>query len=249
MSVFKSPVGLVAAAFVVCLLQVGCATETFRTHPDVAAKSQHIKKILLAPPQVKAYEISAGGMSQQKDDWSAQAAGNVSQALITRLGGSGLTVAVLTPDGANEQELREVQALYTAVAQSILTHTYSGNNNPNYFPEKKNQFDYSLGSLNTLLKDEGGDALLLVYGVDQFASAGKKALNVLGNITGVLAAAVTGVVILPRGEGTVLQMALADRDGRILWYNVRNGSSDLRDPSHCSEFVDSTLDAFPRVVK
>ncbi|HJV65489.1 MAG TPA: hypothetical protein VJ550_07150 [Geomonas sp.] len=239
----------VAATAALCLVLAGCATQRngFHTHPQAVARCQQIKMILVASPEVKAYEVSAGGNSEQVGEWSAQAVDNVSKALVERFKGSGITIATLTPQGAGQQELEEVRALFGAVTQSIHLHTFS--NKPNYFPDWENQFDFSVGSLQALLKPQGGDALLLVYGEDQFATTGKKALNTLGAITGVLASAVTGVAMLPHTEGTYLQMALADRDGHILWYNVKSGRSDLRQPDSCNKFVEDALEDFPGFAK
>jgi len=70
-------------------------------------------------------------------------------------------------------------------------------------------------------------------------------VNVFGTITGVMASALTGVVIVPRGEGTLLEFALADRSGRIVWYNVRQGSTDLRQAAASADFVAEALQEFP----
>jgi hypothetical protein len=106
-----------------------------------------------------------------------------------------------------------------------------------------------VGSLETILKSSGGDALLLVYGVDQIATAGKKALNALGTITGTAVAALTGVYTGPRMEGTRMRMALADRNGTVLWYNNYNGVYDLRDVESSSNIIRLTLEDFPGIAK
>lgn len=244
MATFKRWLAVSAPLLVTCLILSGCiANKSVRTNPELATKARQIRKIAIAPPDVKAYEVAAGGVPELMDTWSAQATENVIKALQAHLGGAQLQVILLEKD--DNPELKEVLALFPAVSYSIKAHTYP-DKNPDYFPDCASRFDYSLGSLEALLAPSGADALLLVVGVDQFATSGKKALNVLGAVTGAVAAAFTGIVIVPRGEGTVLQLALADRSGTILWFNIKGGQSDLRVPATTAAFVREALDAFPR---
>jgi len=40
-------------------------------------------------------------------------------------------------------------------------------------------------------------------------------------------------------------MALIDRNGSILWYNINSGMFDLRDSASSTELVNKTLEDFP----
>jgi hypothetical protein len=205
---------------------------------------------MLAEPEIKVYQISAGGVPELMDQWSAQGKENVTKALLTRISGPRLKIMTLKTDSSTEQELKEISALFDAVSKSIITHTFSTDNNPNLFPGKLQNFDYSVGSLESIMNSSGGDALLIVQGVGQVATAGKKTLNVLGSVTGVAVGALTGIVVLPKMEGSSLRMALVDRNGTILWYNIHGDSgSALLEPDSSAGFVDDTLEGFPRVDK
>jgi len=48
----------------------------------MAGKSKAIKTVLFAEPEIKVYEISAGGVPELMDDWSAQGKENITKALI-----------------------------------------------------------------------------------------------------------------------------------------------------------------------
>ncbi len=227
------------------VLLSGCA-KNIRTIPDLAERVRKIKIVALARPDVKIYEVSAGGLHELRVEWSEKGRENVAKAVLDRFRGSPVEIRLLEPDSDTEQELNEVLALFEAVSQSIILHTYSEQNNPNVFPDKVKNFEYSVGSLETLLRKSGADALLLLTGVDEVATGGKKALNVLGVVTGIAVGAVTGVPIVPRMEGTAMRVALADKSGAIVWYNI-NGSvtTDLLDPDSSGDFVSDTLSHFP----
>ncbi len=237
---------LLALAAGLLLGLTGCASKNFRTIPNLADRTQKIKTIALARPDVKVYEVSAGGVRELRDEWSEKGGENVTQGILARFRGLPLEIRILEPDSGTEREFAEVRALFEAVSQSVILHTYNEQNNPNIFPDKVNNFEYSVGSIERLLQKSGADALLLLSGVDEIATGGKKALNVLGVVTGVALGAVTGVAILPRMEGTSMRCALVDKSGAILWYNVNGGTgTDLRDPASSNDFVADTLKDFP----
>lgn len=233
-----------------CLLLSGCAPKNFRTNPELAAKSQGIKTVAFAPPDIKIYEISAGGVPELRDEWSEQGRDNVAKAIISRFNGSPLEVRPYRPDDDTAREYREILALFEAVSQSIILHTFSGNNNPNIFPDKVNNFDYSVGSLELLLKKSEGDGLLIVSGEDEIATSGKKVLNALGIVTGLAVGAFTGLAVMPKVEGARVRAAFIDRHGTILWYNIVGSSTnDLRIPESSADILTTTLEGFPGLGK
>jgi len=224
---------LFAVAAGICLLQSGYAAADNQTDPGFTGKLQAGRTVVLAPPVVKVFEISAGGVPELMDEWSAQETENVTRALFSHFSSTGKKISPLKADSDSERELREIFALFTVLNQSNALQTNSA----------------SVGSIESILQHSGGDTLLIVQGEDQFATAGKKAMNIFGTITGVAASAVTGVAIIPRMEGATLRMALADRNGTIIWHNLNRGTTDLRDQANCAEFVRAILENFPRLDK
>lgn len=239
---------LCTAIAVLCLIQSGCVRNNIRTNAELTTKTHNLKTIVLPRPDIKIYEVSAGGIPELMDDWSKTGTDNVVKAIFSSYS-SKAKIRTYETDSNSDRDMKELLALFEVVSQSIIIHTSTSNNNPNYFPDKARDLNYSLGSLQSILQQTGGDALLIVNGVDYFASAGKKAMNILGTITGVTVAALTGVAIVPKTEKTVLRVALADRDGRILWHNISVGMADLRDPASCRDFVHNTLESLVGQVK
>ena len=102
------------------------------------------------------------------------------------------------------------------------------------FPEKYKNFDYSVGPVKRILDQAGVDLLVLAYGYDEISSGGRAVVNTLNSIFG------TGST----GGDSFLNVALIDRNGKVLWFDVEmaRGSFDLRDPQSADEFVRRILD-------
>lgn len=222
---------------VLCLLFLGsgCVPASYRAHPEFDARLQQIKSTGLIQPDIKVYELSAGGMHELKDDWCSQGKTNVIRAIYANPNEKLTGRKTIELDKETEREIEDIQALYRAVSFSILHHTY---NKHALFPEKQQRFDYSIGPVDKLLDKYGADALLFVYGSDEISTGGRKALQFVGLLTG----------IMPRSGITALSFAVVDRSGSVLWYNIKGGQGnfDLRDYNSVSQLVNSALSELRR---
>ena len=238
-------VWLTAPLFAVALL-AGCATSApgpDRRAPQFAERLPTISAAALMPPDVKVYELSAGGTRELMDDWSQKARENVVTSLHKRLQpgrGAPLGLKEFDPaqDPALEEEFRDVRALYEAVSMSVIAHTYAPGTT---FPTKLERFDYSLGPLPRLGEAAGADTLLFVSASDEISSGGRVALNFLI----VVMAAAGGTVAIPAGGATVITAALVDtKTGDLLWFTARgsSGAHDLREPASADSLVADTFE-------
>jgi len=240
--------------FVTILVMAGCAP-TFRAHPQFQERVKLLKTVAVMPPSIKVYRLTAGGVKELMDEWTATAHQNVTRAIEAELGGqSGFafkpfptTSAVLEVDKdltaeSVEAELEETKALYRAVSASIMLHTYVDKHK---FDEKLTNFDYSLGpEVEKLAKLANADALLFISGLDHISTGGRQALMFLG----ILLAGATGVYAGPAGGATSLSVALVDpATGAILWYNIAGsqGGHDLRDTESTADLVKQVFKDFP----
>jgi hypothetical protein len=223
------------------ILIAGCAP-AFRAHPDLQARAREIKSVAVLPPDVKIYELSAGGVRDLRDDWCATGKANMEGAIASSFQDKPFEIKQVNVDKEVEEEIEDIYALYRAVSGAIILHTYNENFR---FPEKMKRFEYSLGPLGPILDRFGSDGLIFVYGEDEISTGGRKALQAFA----VLAGVATGVMIIPRGGITAVSVALVDKTGDILWYNVkaRQGSYDLRKAESCSDFVGQVLVDFPKL--
>jgi hypothetical protein len=228
----------------------GCVTVNYRANPQFQVQGQHIRTVELLPPEVQVYQIDAGGVREEIEEWSNQARTNIIVAMQNELQNrTGMSLTIVDENSLEEEKalLEDTRALYNAVGLTILLHTYHPNT-AYIFEEKLKNFDYSLGSEVQDLVEQG-EALFLVNATDHVWTGGRQALQALGVILGVGASVATGVVIIPSlGGGTSLSAALVDsHTGDILWFNAVNhgAGTDLRNPESTKAFVSELFNGFP----
>ncbi len=233
--------GMLFAVLVV--MTAGCATmQSNRAELDARVKKMH--NIVMLSPDTKICELSAGGVKEQRDDWCAVGQKNLEKAIIENLNGKAVNVKLLKVTADLENEVDDVKTLYRTVMDSAYTHAYNWDGqNPNFFPERWKNFDYSVGSLEKLLKKQKADGLLLVHAQDEISSTGRKALRVVQALNPFATAQQAGT--------TEVNIALADRKGDILWNALfwQSGGYDLRELDSTRDFVKVLLESFPKEKK
>lgn len=202
----------------------------YRARPEFAQTATSARTVGLVSPVVKVYELTAGGQTVLKDEWSTQGRKAVTDSLQRALVQKGWKVKLVEPAGGIKDELEEMRLLYGDVGPSIVRATYVYP----IFPEKYKNFDYSVGPVKRILEQAGVDLLVLAYGYDEISSGGRSVVNALNAVLG------TGST----GGDSFLNVALIDRNGKVLWFDVEmaRGSFDLRDPASADGFVRSILD-------
>lgn len=91
--------------------------------PDFTNLPEHVK-VVVAPPDVELFEISAGGVPAPRGDWSTEARQLIHAEIERRRGSLGVDTVEL--DEATADELGELLSLHAAVAQSIALHQFGG---------------------------------------------------------------------------------------------------------------------------
>jgi hypothetical protein len=218
--------------------------DSFRTPPDFSERMKNIRTIAIFRPDIKLFEISTGGVKELRQEWCDEGCLKVQSAFVTEFHRFGYDLKILDPTQDNSPDLREIMFLYDDVVTSVLRHAYDG---PNLFPAKQTNFDYTLGPIDNLLLPAGADALLLIQGVDEISSEGRKAMQTFGVLVGLAA----GIVVTPTMGKTVMIVGLVDRSGDLLWFNIRGGSGvyNLRDPESISKLVSQSLERFQEKMK
>ena len=229
------------AIFFTCA-NLSAAVAEHHDHPDLAKKSEHIARISLLQPQIDMFEIGAGGSLEKMAEWSQAARAHTRNAIKEEFAKR----EHLEFKEFDEQKLSgnarsiydETFLLYDATSNAILTHSFIfPNAHPAvralFFPWKAREFTYSLGKeVDSLAADV--DAFLLVRGIDQRSSGGRKALGVGTAIIGT----VLGVAAVPRSGANLFTAALIDaHTGDILWFSRSIKPYDLREPTEATKLI------------
>jgi hypothetical protein len=196
-------------------------------------------KVVLMPPDIALFSLSAGGVLEPKADWTEAAVRHFRAALLERQRKLGLGTIELSEDQADE--LAEVNALHAAVAQAIELHHFG----PLALPTKEGRLDWSLAEAVRPVKEAtGADFALFSRVRDSYASGGRKAMMVAGLL-----------ILGPRhysGPGGGRQMGYASlvdlNSGQVLWFNsMMRRTGDLREPDKAADSVEALLAQFPVV--
>jgi len=200
------------------LLMTGCALDAYRIHPDFDARAGSIQESVLIAPEVSMYEFSSGGVVMLRDDWSSVGRKNLQNAIIRNFKDKQCNVKLVQMDTQTATEMAAVQALYRLVHKTMDQQTFG----PDQHRVANDGFNFSLGSLESILQKLGADAMIFVTGYDQVHNSGRKAL---------------------------IDLAIADSSGAILYYTVKGTTEgkDLRDPASTAALIRDLLSSFSRM--
>ncbi|GEJ58531.1 hypothetical protein AMYX_32720 [Anaeromyxobacter diazotrophicus] len=206
------------------LLGAGCMS-TARVRPDADRWRRGVKTVAVLP-SIRVYEVSAGEVREQRDDWSAEGTRLVADALSAGLAERGLTPRVLDPKAEKaDPELREVRLLYEEVSLGVYLLAYP----PFASRHVLEHFDYEVGSLERVLERARADALLVAYGKSNVSTTGR---------------AITRALFGGQSDFNLLTVGLLDRKGHLVWFDLA-GAEDLRDPGTVGRAVAGLLDRLP----
>jgi hypothetical protein len=220
----RSATSLVCLAISAVFISACAATNVQQI--DRLSSVKENPRILLMPPDVRYYLLTAGGVAEPNAEWTTAAQQNFTEAAANYATSIGADLKVLDKRNLGPKEI-EYGELHAAVGFTIL------NNHFGYakLPSKNGQFDWSLGpGVGEIGEQHDADYGLFVFYRDYQASGGRVALAILQ-------AAVTGA---SSGLGSESGFAsLVDlRTGDVVWFNVVNaGSGELRNKEGAASAV------------
>lgn len=205
-----------SAAILFVLFLSGCATTSNVQQIDVLESVGENPKIVLMPPDIKYYLLTASGVAEAHVEWTEAARENFSSALVEYTESIGSDLAIILPDELNSDELK-YEALHSAVGSTLLNHHFG----IMPLPSKNGKFDWSLGpGISSIGQTHEADYALFVYYRDYQASGGRVALSILAALAG-------GAIATGSEHGFASLVDL--KTGDIVWFNVvRAGSGELR---------------------
>ncbi|MEK9752795.1 MAG: hypothetical protein VW338_06235 [Rhodospirillaceae bacterium] len=196
------------------------------------------RSILIMPPDVELSELSAGGVTVAKADWTNQAREHMDKAL-KRVFGERQALAIGYKHTAADDDptapVTQLIKLHNVVGRSAISHySFEGL----HLPSKHGKFDWTLGNeTKRLARQYGANFALFTHIRDSYTSGGRAAV--------IIAAALLGVGV--QGGQQFGFATLVDlRSGEIVWFNVlARGSVDLRQYTPDEETVRALLEKFP----
>ena len=240
-----SPSQILGSLAAVAILAGCAATPNASVHESIAGKTEQRmpRKMLLLPADIRVHEISAGGVVEKVDDWTISASNHAMKSVREIAGSKSLFEPKEVPALAEAEKhvLDQHLALYELVAASADL-SKSGPFAP--WRERAKTFDYTLGpGLRELAERSDLDAAVIVIGSDYISSGGRKATMALG----ILAAALTGVAVIPVGGTAYVSVGVVDlRSGNLLWFATNRGQTDdLRQEQQVRAVLDKLFIDYP----
>lgn len=194
------------------------------------------KKVVLLPPQVFLYEISAGGVPTRMTDWEATARTNINSAASRLASESRLFELVAAPlsDTLAQETLDAHIGLYDRVAQSVFVY---GRGEQSAWAHKKMEFDYTVGPGLAFLREQtGADAALIILGSDFISSGGRKAAFIAG---------LALRVIMPLGQSFLTAGIVDLKTGDVQWMSFDSGYKDTRDAADVDRLMRALYQTWP----
>jgi hypothetical protein len=196
--------------------------------------------IVFMRPDVQVGELQAGGSIEPNADWTKAARENLVKAMQANQNSRKIDFKVLDDSqGDTGQVVADYESLHRAVADAIVTYKYYGSK----LPTKKDRFDWTLGPGAARLGEiSGANYALFFFGRDNFASAGRKAVQVAGML-----GCLIGVCVIASGGQHVYYASLVELStGNVVWFNVLRGSKgDVREAPGSQGMVDVIMASMP----
>lgn len=200
-------------------------------YDERAARAAELDTVLLLTPDIKVNSLSAGDVKEEIPEWSEQARQLVIKTVKAEMEARGRKLKILDPQTRYRETVDDVKGLHLAVMSSIYDHTIYEPGNLNIFPQRIEHFDYSVGSVEKLLKAYRVDGMLIIRGEDNISTSGRRALGVVSYLNPFSQGQMGGM--------TFLEATLTDASGDVLWFVIKwnAGDYDLRDSEEAVRFV------------
>jgi hypothetical protein len=191
-------------------------------------------RILLMPPDIKYYLLTASGVPEPNAEWTDAAQENFAQAVEDYAASIGTDLKILDKRNLSQTEI-QYEELHSAVGYTIIN---------NYFgfaklPSKNGEFDWSLGpDIKEIGEQHDADYALFVFYRDTQASGGRVAFAIL-------AAAATGAAMNVGSESGFASLVDLNT-GDVVWFNVVSaGSGELRKKEGAASAVNALFKDLP----
>lgn len=221
------------------ILVGGCATTQTASQINQLESVAENPRILLMPPDIKYYLLTAGGVAEPNLELTQAAQQNFSVALQEHADTIGTELVTMDTAGSLSDEEEKYRRLHAAVGMTLQQNHFGTLGLPSKkLPNNERRFDWSLGpNVSDIGARYNADYLLFVFYRDYQASGGRVAFSIL--------AAAVGVGVSTGYEGGFA--SLVDlKTGNVVWFNtVAVGSGEMRDPNGARKAVQGLFKDVP----
>ena len=222
-------------AVVSAIALVGCATSNVSTQGFTRLESG---RVLLMPPDIKYYRVTASGITEPHAEWTGQARTAFDDAFQDFAAGAGIDYKSTDRDEISDT-LADYDRLHSAVGATIIMSHYGATK----LPSKKNaesgsyRFDWSLGPGVASLADvTDAKYALFVYFRDYQAGGGRVGVAVFAALFG--ASVYTGH---QSGFASLVDL----QSGDVVWFNnLPLAQGDMRSAEGAGRLVEQLFAEF-----
>ncbi len=225
--------GRVLVAIAALSFASGCVTATNVQQIDKLESVGENPRIVLMPPDIRYYLLTASGLPEPNQEWTDAARANFSRALLDYSKDIGADVTAIAANNLSADEI-QYETLHSAVGLSLMQHHFGMFK----LPAKAGKFDWSLGpGVSAIADNHEADYALFVFYRDYQASGGRVAFAILAAAAGV---GVSGGY--EHGFASLVDL----NSGDIVWFNgVSAGVGELRDAASARKTVNALFKDIP----
>ena len=225
--------GRVLAAIAALSFASGCVTATNVQQIDKLESIGENPRIVLMPPDIRYYLLTASGLPEPNKEWTDAARANFSEALLDYADDIGADVTAIAANNLSADEI-QYETLHSAVGLSLMQPHFGMFK----LPAKAGNFDWSLGpGVSAIADNHEADYALFVFYRDYQASGGRVAFAILAAAAGVGVSAG-----YEHGFASLVDL----KSGDIVWFNVVSaGVGELRDAASARKTVNALFKDIP----
>ncbi len=244
-----------ATACVLALLPAGCAKTYLGYGPHFSAVDNAIERIAVLAPDIRAYEVSGGGIPEYRVDWSDTGGRACMQAAAEEL-----KVHMFEPVTVEKDTSKSVLDSLTAFVELVIRSIQGTLYVEQPFLNQLDSFTYSIGPIHDLCSRYNTDAVMFLFGIDErYSDLRKKTLETEATVKTARSGCFATLSMIFLGVGTFVTYSampertwlcccVAEREGRIIWFkqHLQADNADLTKRGSAKGVVKKVLDGLLR---
>jgi len=192
-------------------------------------------RIVLMPPDIRYYLMSAGGNPELHPAWTAEAEAEFATAIAGRAGIRGIDIQVLQRANIHEAHL-QYEGLHAAVGEAIIDHSLQGARLPSKGDNAISNWTLGPG-VEVIRASTGADYALFVHYRENQASGGRIAFAIL---------AAAAKVVIPTSSEHGFASLVDLGTGDISWFGIlEDDGYEIREPAGAEVVAEWLLQALP----